>query len=547
MTTIQACVNPRLLKKADRLFTGTLDGRIIEILQNARRAGATKVVINNEDGLVTVRDNGRGIDDFARLLDLGGSGWEDSLEASEDPAGVGLFCLAPRALLIRSNGYMVSIESETWTGKPTDVQDDPKPHAGTLLQFADDAWTQDAVERHAVFCGMEVIVDNRRCQRETFVSGSAASHSNLGCRIGVLPEKKLSHWHCRARKDRYYGPNILVNFHGQVVCFDYRPVSERDLCIQVDMTGQPTGIRLMLPARTCLVENDAYRQLLEVIELEVYRFIQRRGEHTLTYKEYLRAKALGIDLPESQPVFKVGLIGGDMSPDPVDVTMPKDFPLARCYRLTRALENSEGPEVTNAHLLAALGTLQGPFVPVDVSHHYDGYSWAELPTITSVELEIGKELLSEWIWSGRLTCVDQLTITAQTSDGRTFRSSVCMAQSPMPPAEGPTWAEDQVLVTPGAQRALCPSQIWYHLGGFSEDGDSYESQEYDVERELERFWANLVGPDEHLRQRLIREAQAIQPEWRSINISSDGVVTIQFNDGATKALRPPTPAQPERR
>ena len=39
MDTIQARVNPRLLKKADRLFTGSLEGRIIEVLQNARRAG----------------------------------------------------------------------------------------------------------------------------------------------------------------------------------------------------------------------------------------------------------------------------------------------------------------------------------------------------------------------------------------------------------------------------------------------------------------------------------------------------------------------------
>jgi len=108
MTIIQACVNARLLKKAERLFTGTLNGRIIEILQNARRAGATKVEITNvpchsgEDApcRVMVRDNGRGIDDFAKLLDMGGSGWdepgEDTLEAAEDPAGVGLFCLARR-------------------------------------------------------------------------------------------------------------------------------------------------------------------------------------------------------------------------------------------------------------------------------------------------------------------------------------------------------------------------------------------------------------------------------------------------------------------
>ena len=65
--TIQAQVSKRLLLKADRLFTGTLDGRIIEILQNARRAGATEVKITNKDGFVTVRDNGSGIEDLVTL------------------------------------------------------------------------------------------------------------------------------------------------------------------------------------------------------------------------------------------------------------------------------------------------------------------------------------------------------------------------------------------------------------------------------------------------------------------------------------------------
>ena len=91
--TICAKVNPRLLTKADRLFIGSVDGRIIEILQNARRAGATEVRISNKEEIVTVQDNGSGIDDFQKLLDLGGSGWDEKLEAGEDPAGVGLFSL----------------------------------------------------------------------------------------------------------------------------------------------------------------------------------------------------------------------------------------------------------------------------------------------------------------------------------------------------------------------------------------------------------------------------------------------------------------------
>ena len=80
METIQAKVSTRLLTKANRLFTGSISGRIIEILQNARRAGATQVNIVNEDGCVTVQDNGNGIEDFSMLLDLGNSDWDETME-----------------------------------------------------------------------------------------------------------------------------------------------------------------------------------------------------------------------------------------------------------------------------------------------------------------------------------------------------------------------------------------------------------------------------------------------------------------------------------
>jgi len=121
METIQAKVSTRLLSKASRLFTGTLDGRIIEILQNARRAGATEVNIKNKDGRVTVLDNGRGIEDFSKLLELGDSDWDEAMEKAEDPAGVGVFCLAPRKVTICSNGRKLVITKDGWTGRPVDL------------------------------------------------------------------------------------------------------------------------------------------------------------------------------------------------------------------------------------------------------------------------------------------------------------------------------------------------------------------------------------------------------------------------------------------
>jgi len=303
MEVIKARVNERLLLKAERLFTGTLDGRIIEILQNARRAGATEVHIINSDGQVTVRDNGQGIADCGALLDLGKSGWDDPTENAEDPAGVGVFCLAPREVEICSGSKKTVIQDKGWTGAPVQVLATEEPVKGTVVVFRDEPWTFELVQRHAVFTGLTVIVDGKKCDSEPFVSEHAVPHPELGCRIKVRERATLSEWHTKW-KTSYYADNVLVNFHGQVVPFTYTPVSEH-LQFLVDLTGETTRIRLMLPARTRLIENEAFEMLKAAIEREAYRYIQKRGSHKLKFSEYCRAKELGIELPEAEPAFHV--------------------------------------------------------------------------------------------------------------------------------------------------------------------------------------------------------------------------------------------------
>jgi len=538
MKTIQACVNPRLLKKADRLFTGSLDGRICEVLQNARRAHATRVEITNEDGRVTVRDNGHGIQDFAKLLDLGGSGWDESIEFGEDPAGVGLFCLAPREVSIRSKGSRVNIGGTGWSGALVSIQDDPNPIAGTELRFWDEPWRSAIVDRHAVFSGMDVVVDGVACPRRLFVSAQATRHPELGCLIEVLETAKLNEWHNACHRDRLFSAGAMVNFHGQIVELPYSPVSERGLHYLVDLTGEPTAIRLMLPARTRLFENAALIQLKAAIEREAYRFIQRRGSHCLPFREFERARELGIHLPEARPAFTVGLLSACESPEPVEVRLPKDFPLSKCYRVDSADESNDSFAVANAHLLAALGTLETPFVPVEIRSDFDGYAWARLPTITRVEITIGAQLYSDWIGGGRLTCVDRIVVTVHTSDGRIFSSPVCMAKTAAAD-ETTTWPDEVTLVTPDAQERLSSAEIWHHLGGWSEDGDTYDTQEYEFSQALDGFWAELIGPDENIRRELVRDAEHIKPEWHSVTILCDGTVTIQYADGQSRAILPP--------
>ncbi len=537
MEVIQAKVNSRLLSKASRLFTGNLCGRIIEILQNARRAGATHVEITNRDGQVTVHDDGRGITDFAALLDLGRSNWDEQLESAEDPAGVGIFCLAPRELTIQSGSKRVVVTKEAWTGEPVPIQETTDSSAGTTLVFPDESWSANIVEKHAVFTGLKVTVDGEPCANEPFVSGSAVPHLELGCRIAVLEPELLGKWH-EAFRHTSCGGNVLVNFHGQVVSLRYMPISEH-LVYLVDLTGEPTEIRMVLPSRIQVIENAGLQSLKAVLEKEAYRYIQQRGSHQLTFAEFVRAKELGIELAEAVPAFRVGLLHGQPD-EPVAVTKPADWPLAECYRVSEECLQEPQHNEANIHLLSALGVFDHPFVVVDIADAYSGYSWAQLPTVDRVEVAVGKELVHDHLWCERIVAVKSLQITAHTSDGKAFTSLVPMAIRDTPEDQNQTrWSSIDVLVTPTAQEQLVPTDIWYHVGGWSEDGDTYETQLRDFEEELEAFWAKLVGPSEYLRLMLLDGARGLGANWQSISIESDGKVAIHLKDGTCQLLFPP--------
>ena len=540
LQTICAKVNPRLLTKADRLFTGTLDGRIIEILQNARRAGATEVLITNKNGLVTVQDNGRGIDDFSKLLDLGDSDWDQTMEQAEDPAGVGIFCLAPRKVTICSKGKRLIINKDGWTGKPIELTEINDPGIGTKLTFADEPWEISKVQKHAVFSGLKVIVDGKKCPQQNFTSSRAIPYPELGCKIEVRQRDHLNDWH-RQWRDSYFDDSVMVNFHGQIVKFAYSPVSER-LVFLVDMTGEPTGIRMMLPARTCLVENRAFGQLKVAIEIEAYRFIQRHGSHKLPFAEYKRAEELGIKLPEAEPVFDTGLISGD-TPEPVEVIMPKNFPLSSCYRLKEDYPDSRETDEANAHLLAATGKFEEPFVPVRISPCYDGYSWAKLPTINKVNVTIGKELGSQYIWSAMVIAVDSIKIEVNTSDSKVFKSNVLMAVLEQK-TEQRRWCYTNVYVTPEARAQLNSSDIWYHCGGWSDEGDTYDTQLYAFEQELDQFWASIFGPGEYLRSKMRECLWNVVKDWNKITYDQDGTLSILYKDGTEKIYKSPSSDSP---
>ena len=101
------------------------------------------------------------------------------------------------------------------------------------------------------------------------------------------------------------------------------------------------------------------------------------------------------------------------------------------------------------------------------------------------------------------------------------------------------WVEEEVLVTPEAQERLASSDVWYHLGGWYDEGDTFDTQASQFAEELESFWALLIGPDEQLRRNIFRAVEYLSLDWTTLNVTNDGTVTIHLKDGSEKVLRAP--------
>lgn len=85
-----------------------------ELLQNARRAGATRVDIVLGEGSVSVSDDGVGIDDFSVLLAIARSGWNEEVMTNESPYGLGLVSsfYACKRLTVASRGMGFSADTD---------------------------------------------------------------------------------------------------------------------------------------------------------------------------------------------------------------------------------------------------------------------------------------------------------------------------------------------------------------------------------------------------------------------------------------------------
>ncbi|CAB3754555.1 ATP-binding protein [Paraburkholderia humisilvae] len=88
-SNVRVAVNQENLVKNLKFAFSNFSSFIAELMQNSRRAGATKVELTLEGKTLTVVDDGHGIADFQKLFTIAESGWDNKTRSLESPFGIG--------------------------------------------------------------------------------------------------------------------------------------------------------------------------------------------------------------------------------------------------------------------------------------------------------------------------------------------------------------------------------------------------------------------------------------------------------------------------
>ena len=381
ITSIRACVAPEAIATVTRLFNGTEHDILCELLQNARRAGATRVDITtvSSDGThwLVVGDDGQGIDDPQNLISLGASDWCDAVRRAEDPAGMGVFALAGRHVHITSAtttaGFMIEITPDAWTGE-RDIAVTPVNMAcGTQIRFEIPSALKNDTSRTiaavAHFYPLPVWFNGVEQLREDFLKDAKWVTDYDGIRIGVF-QNNQDHYEDRRK--------VNINFIGVTLFHTLPTITEtlgRHWSVRLDIVDAPQ-LKLVLPARKELVQDEALAALLEQCVTEIYQAIDYEGEHSLSFEACAQAYARGIDLPDA----KAKLV--PWTPplaDPYREERGTPAPLCRNSVILEGVDAYAGQMIARAQVLAPSSFKLKFFHPQPA---FVGYEWYDrLPSI----------------------------------------------------------------------------------------------------------------------------------------------------------------------
>jgi hypothetical protein len=387
--SIQAQVSPATLSKVSRLFNASLTDCLNELLQNARRAGASRVTIAlSEEPRLTIADDGIGITDPQTLLTLGESDWTEETQQQESPAGMGFFSLANRNVTIRSHNWQVHLTPVHFAGGAIATVESCEPISGTQISFTvteSEVQSLDYRLRQVVkFYPLSVMWKGEAMPRQSFLDGAMYVEEWQGLRIGVGERR---HWNDRE----------TINFYGLTLHCGL-PTLECDGCtlwVRVDVMDCP-NLKLVLPARKELVQDGFWLSLKTEIQRVLYRYVATLPHHDLPFSQWQKARSLGVDLPMAQAMLSRFI---------PEVANRCDMELGALVAIgdRSVLMAVEGMTCGQQQVFwRSFQRGELDYEPLAVNSAYAGYPWYdELPRLGDVRFEIEQDgnvlSLEQWL------------------------------------------------------------------------------------------------------------------------------------------------------
>ena len=565
--SIRARVHDGAIDRVTRFFNATLADAFVELVQNSRRAGATRMDVGTQalpeaeasGGIcVTVTDDGDGTADPAVLLSFGESGWDEDTARREDPAGIGVYALSKRGCTVSSRargplldlapGWRVVLTPDCFLGKEEAAvteADAPWPHGTAISFMADECLVtiQGAVAAAARHCPLPVTFNGETVERKAFLDGALHAERWRGLTFGVF----------RNRLTGFHTPDL--NFHGLTLAVRLPTVG----CIEGGTWSVRADIRscpeleLVLPARKEAVETPFLDEVRDAARLAIYRAMaSAEPAPRVAWTDRNRASNASIKLPEPPAELRPWRPGTANIDDWRDA--PPFAPVG-----ADALVMVFDPEPQDAQSFwraAERAGIAGRLFEADT--RFEGYAWyGALARLTNVATDITEGSVTHPLDALRAadseasgaTTVPGVPDTLVRPDAINMHLNFVRGDEPPEtmtiPAdlafvgEGWTWvAEAQPLVT--RESNLTPVQLMQLLRAsfFSPsddaESDSYETQKTRFEDDAMHIAVKLLASEEEAQKHTIAEAVLREIFWvvprdRKVSITvANGKVTVEF-------------------
>lgn len=286
-----------LLHESASYFDNSVNGAVLELAQNARRAGATRIKCKWANNVLEFEDNGPGCDP-EDLFDFGGSNWDKEMVAAETPAGIGFWALArAQTAIYCGRGWSTEVRREHFTGDEyIDVLECAGQKGVGLCVSCRGLTGRLSPDLFRYFPFEHVLFNDKPVRTgEEFISSSDTVHDMLDGRVKARVMLMWEHVMWPAGWTGYPSQNGR-GFSNYTFCYHGYTISEADdalapayknmggvdkkgtlwLCsgVRVDvLVGKESALPLTLPQRTSLVRGEEWSRFIDEARCTVARLV----------------------------------------------------------------------------------------------------------------------------------------------------------------------------------------------------------------------------------------------------------------------------------